>query len=1056
MRNRGNIRRRVSAIILVSLMLVVLCVMTASAEGETADPTANLYARHYVVHEGYTEPEWKTVRAKFTVNEGFDTTKARARLVKLSDESVASDLFEVEFIPGTGTITGTGEEVDLMRIRPKVGATGTTKAKLMLEYDADGDGTYTLVGFVEVSLEVTDKTLLTEVGCTIAKPVVGQGIDTTVVSSDSEKYTAKLVGIVDMDTKQTVYKPADGITGEGFTYAPKTLYSFQIYFTQNAGYRLLEDTVYLINGVPSGRYSFALSPTYFEHIDAGRTMEFATGKEGGDWHSVTVNNGRAFSYLISQETDSAACGSEITLMADSMPENYFFAGWVVNKGEADIADSAKTRTTFVMGDEDVEITAVFKELIKYDVWIGGTQITNANMANIFGGSGTPSATASYDTQSNTMTVKLNNARLDGVCNDAVIWSDGINLVLDIEGGLIIRETGNKHLYAIFTEGAGLTINGSLTAESLYSSVIACDRDLTVNGDLTLTGKYCAINVSGNVVIDGNVTAEIDSDAYGPAIFSGKGSITITGDVDVKNSKAGGGISAVQGTVTIRGNIVIESGSGGDITAKEVDLKGTDISITGQGEGIMALGGAVTIEADGNVTVTASDTDNFGISAAAINISGSKIGITGAYGLQSDGGDIIIVGDTEITATRACIRAINTKTFEAYTVSVKGDLELTASNGSGIWAGNIDITGNLTANTGDGCIDAMNAIRIEGDVNATVTGTQNAMTAVHAPTVEMVSGTWTLSGTKTAIDASPDGIKIPATHGILLPENGKLAEISVGSTTRQTVTDADGNPAKEVKIGPASFSVTVTDNGYGTAKADIGSGIAGTVVTLTATPNEGYRFKEWNILEGGMGKTDDGAIIPGIFIDASNRFTLETKNVKIEAVFEPLPKPEEGGSHPIRPAEEVTYTVVSGDNGSVAQGSDMTITVKRSVADETCINHFTGVQIDGKACAAGDYEAKAGSTVVTLKAATLQKLGTGAHTVTVLFDDGKAETKLTVKEAVSSDNSGSNDNAGTGNKEVQSPKTGETRSATPCVLLILSGICTCGVVVFGRRRRETEA
>ena len=139
---------------------------------------------------------------------------------------------------------------------------------------------------------------------------------------------------------------------------------------------------------------------------------------------------------------------------------------------------------------------------------------------------------------------------------------------------------------------------------------------------------------------------------------------------------------------------------------------------------------------------------------------------------------------------------------------------------------------------------------------------------------------------------------------------------------------------------------------------------------------------------------------------------------------------------------------------------MTITVKRSVDDNTCFSHFTGVQIDGKACAAGDYDAKAGSTVVTLKAATIENLSTGAHTITVLFDDGKVETKVTV-EAKASEETDPTENAGTGeagnsdgNGKVQSPKTGDDRTDFFWVLLVLTALCACGVVVMNGKCRNT--
>lgn len=56
-------------------------------------------------------------------------------------------------------------------------------------------------------------------------------------------------------------------------------------------------------------------------------------------------------------------------------------------------------------------------------------------------------------------------------------------------------------------------------------------------------------------------------------------------------------------------------------------------------------------------------------------------------------------------------------------------------------------------------------------------------------------------------------------------------------------------------------------------------------------------------------------------------------------------------------------------------------------------------MDGVVLTSGtDYDAKAGSVVITLEAPTLQKLEAGNHTVTVNLDDGSVSTVLNVKAA----------------------------------------------------------
>lgn len=75
--------------------------------------------------------------------------------------------------------------------------------------------------------------------------------------------------------------------------------------------------------------------------------------------------------------------------------------------------------------------------------------------------------------------------------------------------------------------------------------------------------------------------------------------------------------------------------------------------------------------------------------------------------------------------------------------------------------------------------------------------------------------------------------------------------------------------------PTTYTVTVTDDGNGTASASPASGAEGTEVTLSATPSEGYKFKEWQVLSGGVTVTD-------------NKFAIGTANVEIKAVFEEEP------------------------------------------------------------------------------------------------------------------------------------------------------------------------
>ena len=70
----------------------------------------------------------------------------------------------------------------------------------------------------------------------------------------------------------------------------------------------------------------------------------------------------------------------------------------------------------------------------------------------------------------------------------------------------------------------------------------------------------------------------------------------------------------------------------------------------------------------------------------------------------------------------------------------------------------------------------------------------------------------------------------------------------------------------------TYAVTVTTDGNGTASADPSTAVAGAGINLSAAPNTGYRFKEWQVISGGVTIEND-------------RFTMPDGNVEIKAIFE---------------------------------------------------------------------------------------------------------------------------------------------------------------------------
>lgn len=72
-----------------------------------------------------------------------------------------------------------------------------------------------------------------------------------------------------------------------------------------------------------------------------------------------------------------------------------------------------------------------------------------------------------------------------------------------------------------------------------------------------------------------------------------------------------------------------------------------------------------------------------------------------------------------------------------------------------------------------------------------------------------------------------------------------------------------------------YSVTIQTDGTGTAAASVTSAAKGTIVSLKATPSNGYQFKAWQVVSGNL-KIEN------------NQFTMPAENVILKAVFEKTP------------------------------------------------------------------------------------------------------------------------------------------------------------------------
>lgn len=128
-----------------------------------------------------------------------------------------------------------------------------------------------------------------------------------------------------------------------------------------------------------------------------------------------------------------------------------------------------------------------------------------------------------------------------------------------------------------------------------------------------------------------------------------------------------------------------------------------------------------------------------------------------------------------------------------------------------------------------------------------------------------------------------------------------------------------------------------------------------------------------------------------------------------------------------------YTVTAGADGKWYQKSGKTLSFTASGE----YSKFVGVSVDGKRLADSAYTTKSGSTVVTLKNSYLNTLKQGKHTLTVHFEDGKAETAFQVLAA----------------KDGTNPATGDTIHLWAGILFVsLTGLAGAGFAWARKLRR----
>lgn len=217
--------------------------------------------------------------------------------------------------------------------------------------------------------------------------------------------------------------------------------------------------------------------------------------------------------------------------------------------------------------------------------------------------------------------------------------------------------------------------------------------------------------------------------------------------------------------------------------------------------------------------------------------------------------------------------------------------------------------------------------------------------------------------------------------------------------------------------------------------------------LYVEPDDGYYFTEepkvsWNdTLLVSMPKDSSTLYGYKYQLDDNGSGTIVVEGT---AAKKETNESENNGSETSAPAasndsSEEPYKIINGAkstwNGSTTEGL--------TIRGDGDFAKFAGVRVDGNWIPSAHYEAKAGSTIVTLKPSYLASLSEGEHTVDIMWIDDSASTTFTVAA-----------NTAAAQPELDSvPKTGEGVMGwmPEALLLVAAGLVTFGGLLCRRSK-----
>ena len=587
-----------------------------------------------------------------------------------------------------------------------------------------------------------------------------------------------------------------------------------------------------INGVPQTGPTYRLPAPDGGNNDAGAEYTVVATDNAGNETTATVRTYRRHHVKVispdgdgtaSASPDKAVAGTEITLTA-TPKEDYRFKEWQV----VSPAGLVITNNKFTMPDSNVEVKAIFEE----DAPPAPTEFTITVKTD---GNGTASASSTSATAGTEIT-------LTATPNTGYYFKEW---QVESPAGLVI--TNNK-----FTmPSANVEVKAIFEKDAPPAPTGPAKPSIKVTGAYTYNGSEHIATVSGydpaTMYISGNTGT--DAGDY-TVIVTSKTGKWADGSTDAVNAAWSIGKATQEAPIGLIGVAPsTEDSSDGKITGvtdkMEYRMAAESIYTACSGTEIENL------SADHYFVRYAEDNNHFASSDAAVTVGeGTPLAectITfNAGGGSGSMGPVIVKAETNYILPACGFTAPADQEFKVWQIggteykvgdsyTVLGDTEIKA-----LWENSVITPTTYT-------------VTVSNDGNGTGTATPSTAAA----------------GTEIRLTATPNkGYHFKeweVMSGGVTIENNKFT-MPNDNVEVKAIFEEDAPPA------PTEFTITVKTDGNGTASASHAKAVVGTEIRLTATPNKGYHFKEWEVISGGVTITN-------------NKFLMPNDNVEVKAIFE---------------------------------------------------------------------------------------------------------------------------------------------------------------------------